>query len=471
MNKGRLFSRKKNNLFSDVLQLIRENWMWCVVTLLIAASRMCWYGMLQPYKVLADSKEYIAFDTVEMLQGHATNGRAPLYGMFLDALELLFADGYLTAAAVIQTIVSTISIVIFAKLLGRIGVRSPWKEGCVFFYGVTPAVVGWEVCIMTESFSLSGAVLFLYFAVLYIQEHRFRYGVISSLLAVTLAFLRPQFMVYMALLLAFYILKLIFPYDKSEQRTLLSLLLLQIVCWAVVFSYCAAFQKQFGIFSLSDALPRQNLKVCVDRGYYGNLDDEEIAQYITEGLGREEDPWLLCLSAVDEYGNARVAATTKRYFYSHFAEYLSDTVQLILSQLGTTFYGYAYNDTSAFNFDVRGKDFIFTIYPIQMRLFGSVQIIYVLVATVLEGTVMLAAWIKRRTLPWIHMALFSIAFCTTFVTFFATSAEYMRTMSSVMPVFCCIVGLLLQMGSDYSARCRQPGVSDPPRRTPPAGHL
>lgn len=433
--------------------------MWVCLVLAIAVSRICWYGMLTPYKILADSKEYIAFDTMAMLRGESINGRAPLYGMFLDALEFLFADNYLTAAAIIQIIVSIISIFVFAKLLRAIGISSPWLEGCVFFYGVTPAIVGWENCIMTESFSLSGAVSFFYFAVLYIQKHQLRYGIFASLLATVLTFLRPQFMVYMALLLVFFALKLIFPYDKAERRTILRLLILQLVCWGVVLSYCAKFQTQFGIFSLSDALPRQNLKVCVDNGYYMDLDDKEIAQYITQRLEAEENPWLVCLDTVEQYGNARVAKTTKQYFTSHIARYLSDTVNVILNSLSEAFYGYSYNDTSAFNDNGWGHDIWFTLYPIQMLLFGRILIVHVLLASLLEGCAMVVVWIKHRALPWIHMALFSISFCTVFPTFFVTSAEYMRTMSSIMPFFICMVGLCLQMCSRASVSMQKKGKS------------
>ena len=67
---------------------------------------------------------------------------------------------------------------------------------------------------------------------------------------------------------------------------------------------------------------------------------------------------------------------------------------------------------------------------------------------------MVVVWIKRRTMPWLHMALFSISVCTTYLTFFITNAHYMRTMISILPYFFCMAGLFLQMCSDYAARVR-----------------
>ena len=435
----------------DVRAFLRQHWLWCATILLIALSRFCWYGMLQPYKVLEDSKDYLAFDTLAMLQGRPVNGRPPLYGMFLDLLEWLFPSNFLTVAALIQAVVSVISLVFLAKLLRHIGVSSPWRELCVLFYGATSAVLGWEPCIMTESFSLSGAVFFLYCAVLYIQRHRLRYGLGALLLALALAFLRPQFLVYLALLLVFFVLKLIFPYERSERRTLCALLLASLACWGFVLSYCWGFQKQFGIFSLSDALPRQNLAICLERGYAQELDDREIADFVTQ-QEEEKDPLQVATEAVARYGNARVDKTTKQFFLSHFSRYLSDTISAALATANEAFFGYAYNTTDGWNTHAWGG--FFSIYSVQRLLFDGVKIFYALLASALEGIAMVAVWIKRRTMPWLHMALFSISVCTTFLTYFVTCGEYMRTMISILPYFFCMAGLFLQMCSDYAARVR-----------------
>lgn len=447
---------QKSDVCTRVLKTLQSNWLWWITGLLVAFSRICWYGMLNPYKIFADSEEYIAFDTIAMLQGKPVNGRAPLYGMFLDILEFLFPAHFLSVAGAIQILVSVLSLFVLARLLLRIGVRSPWCQFCVLFYGVTPAVVGWDICILTESFSLSGAVVFFYFTVRYIQEHRLRDGILSNLTAVALLFLRPQFLVYLALLLVFYLLKLVFPHNEAERRTIFALLAVQLLCWGIILLYCAGVKKQFGIFSINDALPRQNLMVCVDRGYYTELDDSEIRDFVVKELENEEDPWNVCTQAVAIYGNERVDATTKRYFLAHFGKYFSDTVNVILGDLGSSFYGYAFNDSTGYN--PEASRFFYTVYPIQKSLFQWVLVVHVLLVSVSEGFAMIIVWIKRRTLPWLHMALFSISVCTTFLTYFVTNTQYMRTMSSIMPYFVCMMGMFLQMCSEYASSRKHPAA-------------
>lgn len=441
----------KEKFLPNIWDFFRKNWLWCVVILVTVFSRICWYGTFNPYMLFPDSNGYMEFDTLAMIKGEWVNGRAPLYGVFLDFLEFIFPAHFLTVASAVQVITSAISIFILAKLLIRIGIGTPWCQFCVLFYGVTPAVWGWDTCILTESFSLSGVIVFFYFTVKYIQDHRFLDGVLSNFIALILLFLRPQFLIYLALLLVFYVLKLFFPYNKAERRTIFSLLAVQLVCWLVVFLYCAGFQSQFGIFSLSDALPRQNLIVCVDRGYYEDLDDTEVVQYLKQSLEAGEKGSDACVQAVKIYGNKRIDQTTKRYFASHFWTYFLDTVKIIQGDLGSSFYGYAADQG---NYNPDASPFFFTAYPIQMALLPKIVIGHVLLASVLEGVAMIIVWIRRRTLPWMHMALFSISICTTFLTYFVTCGEYMRTMVSIIPYFICMIGIFLQMCSNVSTRLR-----------------
>lgn len=441
---------------SKLAAFLRDQWLWACTLLGIGISRLCWYGIQRPYVVYPDSTQYIAFDRSEVLRGNlaAADGRPPVYGLFLDLMQRLFGAGSLEATKIVQVLVSLLSLYVFAKLLGRIGIGSPWRELCVFLYGVTPAVIGWENAILTESFSLSGAVFFLYGVVLYIQEHRLRYGVFISLLAVVLTFLRPQFMVYLALLLVFYLLKMIFPHNRQERRTLLSLILLQVVLWGGILGYCALFQRHTGVFSLTVTLPVQNLRLCIDRGYYKDFDDAEMAAFIGQRMDAGEDPNDVCNDTLGEYGFQKAGDTAKRYLSSHVAQNLSDTAQIILDNLQERFCGYTLYSSKQ-NPDARG--IFFKMYPIQMGLFGFVSIAHALAMSLLEGVAMVVVWVRRRTLPWLHMALFSICVCTTFLTYFVTCGEYMRTMVSVVPYLYCMGGMFLQMCSHACVRLQGNG--------------
>lgn len=424
-----------------------SQWLWVCTICAITVSRLFWYAIQQPYLIYPDSTQYIAFDTAAVLQGNMGKAysRPPLYGMFLDLMELLLGDNSLYAVTAVQMGLSILSIFIFAKLLLRVGVSSPWREVCVFLYGVTPAVVGWENTILTESFSLSGTVLFLYWVVLYIQQHRLRHGVWAICLAAALTFLRPQFMTYMALLVVFLVLKLIFPFHPTERRNILILLLLQAALWGSVFGYSKIHQQSTGIFSLTTTLPIQNLRICIDRGYYMDLDDEEVAAFIARQMQDTGSPKEACDATVAEFGLVRAGETSARYLSSHGKENFFDTLDVIVNDLQSRFLGYGLNSN---NIDTKASGICFKMYALQMSLFGFVTVAHALCASLLEGVAMIIVWVKRRTLPWLHMALFSISVCTTFSTYFVTCAEYMRTMVSIVPYLYCMLALFLQMCSN-----------------------
>ena len=173
-----------------------------------------------------------------------------------------------------------------------------------------------------------------------------------------------------------------------------------------------------------------------------------MAEFIGKRMDAQEEPMDICNATLAEFGFKRSGETAKRYLSSHFVQNVADTIEVIVNDLGNPFLGYNLY-SSRKNMEARG---VFNkLYSIQMALFGFVTVGHVLMASVLEGVAMIFVWVRRRQLPWLHMALFSISICTTFLTYFVTNAEYMRTMSSVMPYFVCMTGLFLQMCSNYAA--------------------
>lgn len=360
-------------------------------------------------------------------------------------MRIPFGESYLDAAKFVQVLASLASIYVFARLLYKIGICSPWRELCVFLYAVTLAVVGWDTAILTESFSLSGTVLFFYLVVSYIQEHRLRHGVLSLCLATALAFLRPQFLAYLALMLVFLILKWFFPFEHKELRNILALLLLQVVLWGGVLGYCELFRQHTGVFFIAVTLPVQNLRLCIDRGYYKGFVDAEMAEYIGNRMDAGEEALDVCNAALGEFGFARCGATAKQYLSSHFLQNLKDTTEIIINDMQSQLCGYVLY-RSKLNPNARG--IFFKLYPLQMGLFGFVTVAHALLMSILSGVSMVVVWVKRRTRPWLHMALFSITMCTTFLTYFVTCGEYMRTMISVVPYLYCMAAMFLQMCSN-----------------------
>ena len=163
--------RKRENNYAEITP---DSW-GCIIVIIIF-SRLGWSAVQAPGLITNDSRDYIAFDTAALFQGQMINGRPPLYGMFLDLLEWIFGTRFLSAAVAIQMLLSLGTLILFAKILSMIEIGAPWKQIGVLLYGVSPGVVGWDSCILTESFSLSGTVLFLYLMIRYLKKREFAYA-------------------------------------------------------------------------------------------------------------------------------------------------------------------------------------------------------------------------------------------------------------------------------------------------------
>lgn len=412
-----------------------------------AISRICWYMVQKPYATTNDSPEYISFGTLEVLRGNlgATLGRPPLYGFFLDLMEFLFGANYLVAVKYVQIFVSLLSVFIFARLLRRLGVSSPWREFSVLLYGVSPAIVGWDNMILTESFSLAGVIVFFYWIVLYIQHQRLLYGILAHLMTVMLIFLRPQFLVYLALLFVFLILKMVFPANQAERKKIIILLILQLFLWGAILGYCLLFQREFGVFSLTTTSVRQDLKICIDREYYLEFDDKEVADFVSNCMATQQDAWKACEDTIAQYGRQQINLVTSNFFSDHFARYIFDTFKVMAGDMKTYFCGYGLEGYNVAN----ESGALPQIYNIQIGLFQYMTVGHALLASVLEGIAMVVVWVRSRKIPWIHTALFSISVCTTFLTYFITCGEYMRTMISIVPYLYCMAAMFLQMCTSY----------------------
>lgn len=208
----------------------------------------------------------------------------------------------------------------------------------------------------------------------------------------------------------------------------------------IILVYSNNFKSSYGIFSLSDALPRQNLYTCMERGYYKEFENKDMVKLLEAYDDNGNVDWDGTVAAVEKFGNAEVSRQTMQFFKKHLVAYISDTLNVAVNDMSSGFYGY---DAAAKTKDSI-PEAVYKIVAIQRALFGKVFVGWTLIASLLEGIAMAYVWITERRPPWIHMALFSITMCTTWLTYFVTCGEYMRTMVSVLPYFYIMVGLFIQ---------------------------
>lgn len=420
----------------------------CAVTfLLILLFRIGHYACQNIPYFTSDSSGYMSVDLGYLATHFISNvGQAPAYGVGLAVLRAVCGGAYLYVAVAIQMLLSFAALFALARVMTMLGINKYLQLVLLLGYGANPAVCGWDACILTESLSISCTVFFLLFIVRYILKGKMSDAVWATVIVFYMVFLRPQFLYIFAALLLFFILKSAF--EETKAKTNIKIVLLMLCQTALILVYCVNFNAAYGVFSISDAMPRQNLKICIDRGYYTEFENQEIVNWI-ENCQKGEDAitenWNAATTAVTQFGNKEIGQQTKKYFQTHLLQYVKDTVDVMIDDSTTKFLGYGSASYYLYaNMNPNAPGIVNKIDKLQIALFNNITVGQAMVVSLLEGVAMVYVWVKRKRPPWIHMALFSISMCVTWLTYFLTCFEYMRTMSSVLPYFYLMIGLFVQ---------------------------
>lgn len=414
----------------------KDKRLWQITAAAVVLVRILEYSAVGWCGLFPDTADYRAYSFWHFLQGRAENNRVPVYPLLMDAVEALWGNDF-RPLVVLQIVLSALSLVLLAQVLQRIGVRSPWAQLCVFLYAASSATGGWDVCLLTESLTLTGAVCFFWLVTAYLQTHRRRDLLLCVGLIFLLVFMRPQYLIYWAIFVVFCLLRYVFPDDIAERRGLLQALAALALVGVAVLAYCAQYQRQFGVFTMSDAKIKQDLYTCVQRGYYAEFEDEELREILAQASDAP-DIWPVVEQGMT-LGDVRVKAATDSYIRQHPARYLLDTLHVMKEDCYGIFWGYS---------TPRAAPAAAALDHLQRAVFDRVYVFYAFVASAASGIVMAVQWVRRRKIPWLWAAFFSTTCSMVVTTYFATCDEYMRTMLGVLPGLYMMGAMLLQTVAD-----------------------
>ncbi len=365
--------------------------------------------------------------------------RAPLYGILLDLLDFLFGDMRFTIMVILQIAVSFVALVYLYKAFRMVGIRRCLSIAIIFAYGLSLSSSTWNICVLTESFSISGFIFVLYNIFCFVRYGKLYNGIAATCITFFLVFLRPQFLLHYAVLGCYFVLRA-FLEQKSR---IVSCKIIGVFSIGIVFIliYCSLFYNVHGIFSISTAKGRQQLYVCIDQNLYKNYPDKEIVNAIDNELNRltekdfvrndfddQVDELHELFSSVSptntnsivsetvkycvkKYGNAEVDRIASWCISNNLSEYLKYLFRTVVVWSTVSFEGGGCPETP----------------------FDNLKVGHVILISFLQGCVMMFLWIKNRRPPWIHMGLFAFTFPVLWSTFILTNNEFTRTMIYVVP--------------------------------------
>lgn len=426
----------KSNLricLSKLLEFFNENKAIILIFIAILLVRFIYLISNQIAYLYPDSWGYMEYDFNKLFALDFSNGRTPIYPIILRIIKIIFGESnYLNYVCYFQMIVSFIATIYFYKTLKLISNKKWLILSITFFFGASNAFLGYDFVILTESLALSGTVFLIYHLFRYLKSNTLNNGVVAIFISLLLTFLRPSFLLFDIILLAFWIIQQFI----TKRKEIFKLILFSLISCSIIFIYSYLFYNSMGIFTISDPMPRQLLVISIDRGYYLNSEDTEYVNYVESCLKENEDPWYTVNRALPYFGLKRTQEYAKESIKNNFNTYIRDLVDISAVNANYDFVSYNIAKENLNKELVTLRNLCIGLFDVFKPIHGLVLALYFMVIT-------LIGLIKNKKMYWLPCG-----FCVFIVLIFissmiATCGEYIRTMIHVYPfIYIGIVYLL-----------------------------
>ena len=165
------------------------------IPLIIAYAFNIIYGFFyyRMYEAISffDTSSYFAA-AEKIIEGKPDYLRTPLYPLFLHLCESINKENAKELCVIIQIIVFYISMFFFFRLIEQFTSNKVMMVLGTICYGCMTCVINFNVFLLTESFSVSGTVIFAYYMVRFIKEWKPGKLTVCMALSFLLTMLRPS---------------------------------------------------------------------------------------------------------------------------------------------------------------------------------------------------------------------------------------------------------------------------------------
>ena len=384
-----------------------------------------------------DSNAYMHYPFSHVIRGYM-NGRTPLYPLIVRiCLKIIGETYYLEVVSILQSIVSFIAVVYFYKICKLFSLSNIHSLILLYLYGLNTSIIGWDKAILTESFALSLLVIIFFYTFDFIKNCSVKSALITQGLVFVMTFERPSSIIYWLMINVFIA---IFGL-KNKIRKVKFANITFVLTSLVILIYMSVLERQLGVFSLTDAVPRQHLIVSIEKGYYKSSSNKEFIQKI-ESVRKEypEDAWVPMNAVLTEYGNKKVIQLTKECYRKNIKAFIFDRIHQINEDSNHDYItGYLlYKDYDG-NLMIKAMVYFNSLFRINVK--HTLLMLMILV-------VLLFKEVLNRKIKWISLGLFGSMLGTFYVSYYGTCAEYPRTMLCVVPItFIALVYILNQCNS------------------------
>lgn len=403
-----------------------------VILLGVLCFRLWYYSNMRSYSLWYDSSTYTDF-TENLLKGEVNIFRTPIYPWFIKLMRLLCSADLETATAYNCIVIGQGVVSFFGVILMYLIGKKLFKNRYVIYavtliYGISPAVISWDLNILTESLSIFATVLSIYFIMCVIERPTYLRAALLGLYVIVMIMLRPTFVYMFAIIGVFFLAKLIL--SKQCRKQALCGLMALALSGALLLGYCGLNKRQNDCSSVSSVGTTINqMYMVIDLGIYKNSGYPEITAYIQNGLDYAGD--INYITDIIEpmnkqFDNSELSAYVKdcirknkgvfmRYTENKFIQTLSTNIAIQYAGIPEE------NDT----FRYVDNAIMYLLFPFS----------YMGCFTIVLAAVLLALYelIKNRVVLWQPIGLAALIFTHLFVSVYGSMAEYERLSTMIIP--------------------------------------
>jgi len=265
------------------------------ILLLSAPVRLFFYFHLH-VSIFGDTPTYIGA-RVNLFNGEIDPLRTPVYPWLLKAVAFLGPTrDFLHDVAIVQALLSFVSIVFFYNIACNALETRAAVLAATIIYAVSPTLIGFDWCILTESIAISGMVFFLFLLTNLLKSPSIAKAFLYTAFTFVLVMIRPAFLYLYGVMALFWLAKMFLanrhPQPATASRRLAvaprkiaaSGLLSLILCTLLTLGYKQLNNKVNGCNAISSVSNLNQLEAVAVYGLYPNGGDSLLTSIIDHDL-------------------------------------------------------------------------------------------------------------------------------------------------------------------------------------------
>lgn len=390
--------------------------------LLLSVAAHIFFFLLTPYSVSDDFPSYrSAAETI--FNGMPDAARTPLYPILLALIRLLVPNepGFTLLVTLVQTTLFLYTIPKFHAAAKQIAPVSNTAFYLTIAYATCPHIIYWNRCVMTESLSISGTVLFIYLLFRHLGTQKKTYLPTLILLSAALIMLRPSFLYLIPVILIHLIA--IRHFNKGMQ-SLAGLCGIGII-GGLLYLYAGTIKKETGVFTLSTV---SVINEYIGQRMMGTLQPDE-----NSDIGNDMSRMLKENRTTPEQ---EIALLAEQYGYREIARQTANA-RTLPETAKTTFLRMAQNGTKLFfipggfvesDYSTVGQLLLKAIVAININFLQFYLFLFLIFAYLFRK------YIRNRQGDYVMTYPALIAILHTVVVFAGAYGQYSRLMAPLYPV-------------------------------------